>query len=46
MLAPLSGNMFILTGLKWWCQGRDGERIAGISSVDVNVVVVVNVLES
>ena len=46
MLAPLSGNMFILTGLMCWCRGRDGNKIAGISSIDVNVVVVVNVSES
>ena len=43
MLAPLSGNVLILTGLICWCRGRDGDRIAGISSTDVNVVVVVNV---
>ena len=46
MLASLSGNMFILTGLIRWCRGRDGNRIARISSIDVNVVVVVNVSES
>ena len=46
MLAPLSGNMIILTGLICWCRGRDGEKIEGISLVDVNVVVVVNVSES
>ena len=46
MLDPLSGNMFILTGLICWCRGRDGEIIAGISSIDVSVVAVVNVSES
>ena len=39
-------TVFILTGLICWCRGRDAERIAGISSIDVSVVVVVKVSKS